>query len=523
MLMSERSRDDYPAEWTTHGLAVLCGAGVSIPEPSHVPSWWGFNDTVLRTIRDGYVSGCTVPGSAAPAVAQLDLSGLDIAEFSQLVHNAFAGAQWFPLLRALDADCPNPLHEAHGALASQGVLRTIATTNFDTLIEKALGDAAVVLHPLVDAATGNEGRLTVLKLHGSATAAATLIDLADQKRRGLPPEWLDRLESEFSNHSLLVLGFSGADLEFREDYLRLRAASARVPWLRWNVRSLGDVPAAVREVVEACGDRGDFLVGDLPGVLEKFSIPINAPQAAPHRRPYDLSQVVRDWLEDLDGCSPLVCGVVVARVLHLSGLVEEARAVTDGLRVEARSQLASGVNPSTAAQLSLVLGQVASDEMNRHPRRAIDDLDLAYRAYEAVVEHVRLRDGELSEASTIERANNHSATFQNRAYAHLHLRQHRAAERWNEAAREYVAISSVRTLRESSAAEIEGAIAYCRGDEETARTRWDDAIRLAGEAGNGHRPPVVLTNLRRLRGQPRNGLAAGESVGEASSSHVGER
>lgn len=136
--------------------------------------------------------------------------------------------------------------------------------------------------------------------------------------------------------------------------------------------------------------------------------------------------------------------------------------------------------------------------MPDHPRRAVEDIDLAIRALAAVIDHIQRRDGRLAPAARRQRADNYSSLLQNRAYAHLHMRQHRAAQRWNEEAKKHIAESSFPNLRLSASAEIEGAIAYYRGDAATARERWEAARQLALKAGRAHRAEVVARNLHRL-------------------------
>lgn len=95
----------YPQAWAEHGLVVLCGAGISAPAPSSVPSWWGFNETVLDVIRTRYADSHPVE-SAAAVLDGLRLEQLGVVSFSQVVTDAFAGSTWFRLLRCLDGTAP---------------------------------------------------------------------------------------------------------------------------------------------------------------------------------------------------------------------------------------------------------------------------------------------------------------------------------------------------------------------------------------------------------------------------------
>src|SRR5918998_4650135 len=77
-------------------------------------------------------------------------------------------------------------------------------------------------------------------------------------------EWL---EQRFAHSAVLVIGFSGADLDLGGDYLRLMVASDRIPWLRWLVRPGQDPHPKAKAIVDSCGARGGFVVGDLPSAL----------------------------------------------------------------------------------------------------------------------------------------------------------------------------------------------------------------------------------------------------------------
>ena len=158
-----RDCPETPARRDTTGMAdgarsgsltvVLCGAGVSVAPPAAVPSWWGFNQAVLAELRRRFLTEHEPPKRANAALRRLSLDDLDVAEFSQLVSDAFAGATWFEVLDALDGSSPNANHDALAAWAGDGSLRAVVTTNFDTLIERALHQAGVtfrVYDALVD-------------------------------------------------------------------------------------------------------------------------------------------------------------------------------------------------------------------------------------------------------------------------------------------------------------------------------------------------------------------------------------
>jgi hypothetical protein len=169
--------------------------------PSSVPSWWGFNQAVLDELRRRFLAEHQAPVHAAKGLDRLSLDDLDVAEFSQVVSDAFAGDTWFDALAALDGERPNVNHHVLAELAKRGSLRVVLTTNFDTLVERAMVAAGVPVRTIDALAAspgpvgGVAGEVTVVKLHGTVSRASTLVDLGNQKRRGLPDVWLDWLRA----------------------------------------------------------------------------------------------------------------------------------------------------------------------------------------------------------------------------------------------------------------------------------------------------------------------------------------
>lgn len=116
---------------------------------------------------------------------------------------------------------------------------------------------------------------------------------------------------------MLVLGFSGADLTHGDDYLGLRAAADRTPWLGWNVRpDAAPLPRAA-EILAACGIRGHVLSGDLPGLLASLGIRLVEVVGAESNAQRRLGDAVERWTTEVDGD---FCGVALARLLDLAGL-----------------------------------------------------------------------------------------------------------------------------------------------------------------------------------------------------------
>lgn len=490
-----------PSEWADRGLVVLAGAGVSAAPPASVPSWWEFNQAVLSGLRQRFVSSSQVPARARRPLERLNLDVLDLGEFSQVVHNAFAGVTWFDLLSVLDGEVPNATHRTIASLARSGVLHAVVTTNFDTLFERSLPSDFKRCNALLDQ-TPTASAPALIKLHGTVDVPSSLVDLASQKRRGLKPEWRQWLQRVFATHCVLVLGFSGVDLELGEDYLGLEAASANTPWLAWNVRSGSAPHHRAAEVVASCGDRGLLLLGDLPEALTGLGVQVMAVPSPGGCAAARVEAAVENWLEEpqVEGD---VCGVALTRLLDAAGSHSAARALRSALRTRTRRRLREGLHLTEAVRAALILGQVGRDDED--PRRAMKDLDLAERAFTAVVDELRRRDDELPPEGEVEYARNMSNLEHGRAVHYIQQGDAESAQAHVDRAWTHICKlpESEKEERLSAHFQNQGAIAWLNGDQRTARQLFERAHSVAVELGDLQFMKSTETTLRRLASSAR--------------------
>jgi hypothetical protein len=461
--------------------------------PASVPSWWGFNQAVLEGLRSHYVASDQIPTRAAAALARLSLNALDVTDVSQVVHNAFAGLTWFELLGVLDGVAPNTTHRTLARLAAHGPLRAVITTNFDTLLERSLPLGTVCVDAPVDDPPAGQG-LSIVKLHGTATRSASLVDLSAQKRRGLRPAWRRWLASTFATHAVLVLGFSGADLDLGEDYLSLHRASTSTPWLGWNLRANATPHPQAHAAVMACGSRGHFVVGDLPQVLCNLGVPLDEVPDDELRPDQRLADAVDTWLAQ-PHVDAAVCAVALARLLDDAGAHYAATAIRSRVRTRTRKSLRVGLDIELATRAAQILGQVGTDDHD--PRRALRDLDLADRALDSVVAHLG-GGGGLNERSHVEYALGKSFIAQNMALRHIRQGDAKAAQAQLDRAAPYLAAIPIAERGDRVGAQLEysAAISWLRGDTARAKALFRDAHAAA--LASGHRERILSTekNLR---------------------------
>lgn len=258
-------------------LLVLAGSGISVLAPSYLPEWRGFNQALLDGVKD---LALTFPGlseEAESAIRGLTLDRLAVEAFSDAVVDAYAGEEYFPVLKILDSTEPNSNHRALAELARQGALRAVVTTNFDTLLEQAFAglpfetcitreDYARVPHDCE--------RPVIYKIHGSVTSTTTLVDTVSQKLGGLALHVRERLATLFAENHTLVLGFSGTDLKFGEDYLPFSAIPARSAAVTWVIRPGTKLSETVQAILKRVG--AEPCERELPGFFRSLGIVVEA-------------------------------------------------------------------------------------------------------------------------------------------------------------------------------------------------------------------------------------------------------
>lgn len=359
--------------------------------PANVPSWWQFNEAVLAQLRDRALTSTAPSAETRAAVEGLTLEQVGVVGFSQVVHDTVAGSEWFQLLRVLDGTTPNDGHIAVARMMASGELSCVLSTNFDSLIEKALRQHGVefdMLIPTRDAPPSilhPTSKPLLVKLHGSVDAAATMVDLATQKAVGFTDEWRAWLTRLFETSEALVAGFSGSDLEVSDDYLCLFAAANRLPRLRWLSRT-GEIEVpAVRRLLDACGDRAEVVIGRLPDFLTtraqaSLAGTGGSPVPAPAVEELPLEQIVIDWFSP----SPkLLSAVTVGRLLALADREGEATLLRTAIRDEL-GDVPTSLTVESALWRAMIKAGLGLDGATTEPDIAEKDIYEALSLHNAV-------------------------------------------------------------------------------------------------------------------------------------------
>lgn len=333
-------------------LAILCGAGISITPPSSLPSWWMLNSIILEEICSAAQK--YLPTDFIDDLNSLEINNIPVQSLSDEIVNIIAGHNYFPILRFLDSACTNPNHKALASLAKSGSLRAIISTNFDTLIERAFRENGIPLKTYVHMEDYFEpfphDTCVLLKVHGSADDPETMIDTFSQKLSGLPEIVRQRVSEIANDNHVLVLGFSGADLEFAADYLTLNPAGQNWRGLSWLKRREDHIKEEALLTILRTGTGAALLLGDLPNFFTDLGLDVTASPSETDATHIDKEQVrsgVRDWLSG-DDIGPELCVVFCVHMLAKIGKYEKARHIREYL-----GSLPAIVSPFSGSEIEL--------------------------------------------------------------------------------------------------------------------------------------------------------------------------
>jgi hypothetical protein len=226
----------------------------------------------------------------------------------------------------LDGTTINANHQALAELARLGRLRAIVTPNFDTLIERAFQESRVPLSTAVTGAEAEKG-CTLIRLHGVATAAQSMIDTAGQKARGLAFDRHQALRQRLRDCRVMVVGFSGLDLDFASDYLSLETTP--LEGVTWVVLPKSEPAPQVVALRTRLGPRTEIVEGALPALWRELgaTVPEEAVTVDPKHAEATTAHVnahAQQLFEKLGAPLAVTLGM---RLLDDSGQRERARQV----------------------------------------------------------------------------------------------------------------------------------------------------------------------------------------------------
>lgn len=272
-------------------LSILVGSGISQYAPCSVPYAGEITHFLTSRLMGALPAGPHVgePGSTLGVPFEVLMARL--AELRVKVARDAA-------LILTQAGRPNPLHQHLAALlqrcAEEGKRLALITTNYDTGISCAieerrqlgqwpsrLPEPRIIARP--EHLRPDQAQLEIFHIHGITTDPSTLV--LDYKEEFSLPDWKTRyLGSLLEDSNLLVIGFSGWDLDISKALARCRLSS--IIWLRRDPRECVEWSPDATRLLKSCSVTTVNTGGDLryslcslaktgPKPLERNDVEVN--------------------------------------------------------------------------------------------------------------------------------------------------------------------------------------------------------------------------------------------------------
>ncbi|MCJ1697605.1 SIR2 family protein [Rathayibacter caricis] len=305
---------------------MMTGAGISMPQPSNLPSGDNLTRIVWRWLFKSIPADPTI-GKAAEARLGSPKDkerGLRLEQLLEVASRYVPLEQLVLVYEMMQGD----FGFSHWALARLDV--PVLTVNMDTMLEQA--DVHSIEH-----------------LHGVRTDSETVMTTISQYSEGLSSETQDKLRAAVEDKHLLVLGYSGRDRDVLP--LLVAAGPSRVTWVRyWGEQLSEEVGAALRRLERGTSDdtvtvvegSAQSYLAELLGVDPAFGLLQQASEPlSPSTEPTD--ELIRELRQSTDEDQRRLA---VANILFELGLYEQARAIlqqpldTEPGRLEARKTIA---------------------------------------------------------------------------------------------------------------------------------------------------------------------------------------
>jgi tetratricopeptide (TPR) repeat protein len=322
---------------------VLCGAGISLDEPSRLPSAAKLARKAVDLLlaSDDVALDAEAVRALKKAVRAMRLE-LTMERLSLQVDAA-------TLVQVYGALCGAEPNFNHLALASLDL--AVVTTNQDLLLEAAADRLC--------------RRREIVHLHGRCDRPETIVTMLSQYMSGLAPDLARRLRAAIAHQHVLVLGYSGRDPDVMQVIEEARPAS-----IRWLLHPDAEVSPELRKlsgrlgpVIEVeTGLARDELSG-LLGVARRAAV-ARALAGRRKRRHRNVAPEVRERFAAIDR---------VARNLGLAAVLAQAALYSEAERVIAAL---GGLRTGTPVAVRLAAASALARQMR---------FDDAIDAYETIV------------------------------------------------------------------------------------------------------------------------------------------
>ncbi len=280
-------------------LSFFGGAGISMHEPSFLPDWKNFRTSLLKALIDRLLSNEFITNQNAKIIED------ELLNFDSLygsVSNGFwlkpeVVLQWIRSyiptivdnsLKVFNLGDPNINHSVLAYIAKHSNT-LIGTCNFDTLIEDSMenigskytifasnrksGHSQSFSEFKINENTLRKNCIPLLKVHGCISVPTTIKATITQVSRPISQGLKDSFKSFISDRLIIVVGYSGRDLDILNEIKANATKSRGVLWLSYNENSIISEVRQISNVSFALGDLNEFF--NALKVLLKIKLQIN--------------------------------------------------------------------------------------------------------------------------------------------------------------------------------------------------------------------------------------------------------
>ncbi|AXY72593.1 SIR2 family protein [Paraflavitalea soli] len=254
------------------GVVIFAGAGCSMAPPSSLPGWNQLNDAILDTLWDRmeqFGIRTRFRDQLLTAIRQKRAENTFPPDYQAQRMVERAGIRYFELLSAVDTDTYNAVQYYTAGLAKAGLLKAVVTTNFDQNFERAFAAYDIPFEAFYDeagfnrlASQASSNGIPIIKIHGSCSSPASMVDTRKQRLKGRAKALQDALFQLLELHHFIFCGFSGQDFDDNRNYLGLQDAAPAAKGFTYTYMPGSKVRASMNEVIGYYGKKAQAVEYD---------------------------------------------------------------------------------------------------------------------------------------------------------------------------------------------------------------------------------------------------------------------
>lgn len=260
---------------------ALLGSGISIWDPTNLPSGAAFGTAVFRAL---FLNDAGVLDDPLGEELEVLFRKIPFENVMEQCPDPEALTGW--LKETYNVTRHNAIHNHLAKALGDRTIHSIVTTNYDCCLDQALseqengqgasnGKRTIRIVTQTDLATSQNRDRCYFKIHGSADDVSGESLVFRLGHESALPAWKrELLRQLLARRTLLVIGYSGLDFEICPEI-----PLANPTRVIWNFRSLEDITPTARLVMEQVA--GEILIADMRSLLSRVFSPIDASIGSP--------------------------------------------------------------------------------------------------------------------------------------------------------------------------------------------------------------------------------------------------